>query len=254
MCRPSTQLWRPPELRAEIEIPMQKAPSFFGTLFPALGAVLALACAGLSGCDRMGDARFQKALSEADKRLSTDDLEGAIRVYESILDGTPKTAEAHYRLGHVYADRLKEPLGALYHFNRYVAVAPDGAFAKGARSYKKEGELLLVAQLGNGAPLTQEEAAKLKNENLKLRKTLEEMRVLKTPPPAGGPVAKGGEILQKPIPSGARTHKIASGETLATIALKYYKNKGRSRDILEANFYSSDAATKLKVGQELYIP
>ena len=75
----------------------------------------------------MGDARFQKALSEADKRLSTDDLEGAIRVYESVLDGTPKTAEAHYRLGHVYADRLKEPLGALYHFNRYVAVAPDGA-------------------------------------------------------------------------------------------------------------------------------
>ncbi|RFC42176.1 MAG: LysM domain-containing protein [Verrucomicrobia bacterium] len=209
---------------------------------------------GFTGCDRVGDARFQKALSEADKRLSSDDLEGAVRVYESVLDGTPKTAEAHYRLGHVYSDRLKEPLGALYHFNRYVAVAPDGPYAKGARAYKKEGELLLVAQLGNGAPLTQEEAARLKNENLKLRKTLEEMRLLKTPQPTGGPVAKGGEILQKPIPPGARTHKIASGETLATIAIKYYKNKGRAREILDANFYSADAATKLKVGQDLYIP
>lgn len=202
----------------------------------------------------MGTGRFQKALLEADKRLNAEDFEGAIRVYESVLDGTPRTADAHYHLGHVYADRLNNPLGALYHFKRYVAVAPDGAYAKGALAYQKEGELLLVTQLGRGAPLTQEEAARLKNENLKLRKTVEELRAIKSPPPVAGTVVKGGEILQKAIPPGGRTHKIAPGETLASIAVKYYKNKGRAREILEANFYSSDAATKLKVGQDLYIP
>lgn len=208
----------------------------------------------LSGCDRLGEGRFQKALIEADKRISTEDLEGAIRVYESVLDGTPKTADAHYYLGHVYADRLKDPLGALYHFNRYVAVAPDGQYAKGARAYKKEGELLLIAQLSGGAPITQEEAARLKNENLKLRKSLEELRMVKIPPAQTVASSKGGEVAQKPIPPGGRTHKIAPGETLATIAVKYYKNKGRAREILDANFYSADAATKLKVGQEIYIP
>jgi LysM repeat protein len=236
---------------------MKTPPGDFATsaLRNALLALIAVVvCAGLSGCDRTGQGRFQKALLEADKRLSTEDLEGAVRVYESILDGTPRTAEAHYRLGHVYADRAKEPLGALYHFKRYLAVAPDGPFAKEASAYQKEGELLLMTQLGKGAPLTQEDAARLKNENLKLRKTLEELRSIKTPPPVAGATPKGGEIQQKPIPAGARTHKIASGETLASIAVKYYKNKGRAREILEANFYSADAATKLKVGQELYIP
>lgn len=233
---------------------MKKAPLFpvLRLLFAGVGVLVTLS--GLSGCDRMGDGRFQKALGEADKRLSAEDFEGAVRIYESVLDGTPRTAEAHYRLGHVYADRIKNPLGALYHFNRYLAVAPDGPYAKGASTYQKEGELLLLTQLGKGAPLTQEEAARLKNENLKLRKTLEELRSVKTPAPVVGMPSKGGEIVQKPIPPGARTHRIASGETLASIAVKYYKNKGRARDILEANFYSADAATKLKVGQELYIP
>jgi len=217
-----------------------------------LSAVLCLMLS--SGCDRMGDGRLQKAMAEAEKRLSAEDFEGAVRVYESALDGTARTAEAHYRLGHVYADRMKDPLGALYHFGRYVAIAPDGPLAKGAKAYQKEGELLLLTQLGKGAPLTQEEAVRLKNENLKLRKTLEELRAVKTPPPVAGAVPKGGELLQKPIPPGGRTHKIAPGETLATIAVKYYKSKGRAREILDANFYSPEAATKLKVGQEIYVP
>jgi len=210
----------------------------------------------LTGCDPKGDARFHRGLTEADKRLSAEDLEGAVRVYESLLDGTPRTAEAHYRLGHVYADKLKDPLGALYHFTRYVAVSPDGPFAKEAKSFQKEGELLLLAYLGKGAPLTQEEAARLKNENLKLRKTLEELRAIKTPPPTTGVTAAGkaGEVPQRPIPPGGRTHKVQAGETLGVIAQKYYKNKNRWKEIQEANFYSSDAAAKLKLGQELYIP
>lgn len=223
---------------------------------PRVFLVIATALAGLlfGGCERAGDARLQKAYSEAERRINNNDLEGAIRAYESVLDGTPKSAEAHYRLGHVYADRLKQPLGALFHFSRYLAIYPEGPFAKDAAKYEKEGKLLLVTELAGGAPLTQEEAARLKNESLKLRKTLEELRALKTPPPVAGISGKPGDLTQKPIPQGARTHKVASGETLGSIAVKYYKSKGRARDILDANFYSSDAATKLKVGQELYIP
>jgi nucleoid-associated protein YgaU len=81
------------------------------------------------------------------------------------------------------------------------------------------------------------------------------LRAIKTPPPSSGIAsAKGGEVPQKPIPPGARVHKVGSGETLGIIAQKYYKNKNRWKEIQEANFYSSDAAAKLKLGQELYIP
>jgi nucleoid-associated protein YgaU len=47
---------------------------------------------------------------------------------------------------------------------------------------------------------------------------------------------------------------VEKGDTLASIATKYYKNKARAKDILDANFYSADAATKLKIGQKLTIP
>ena len=208
----------------------------------------------LTACDKFTDARYHNGLVEADKRVHAVDYEGALRVYESLIDGSPKTAEAHYRLGHIYADHLKDPLGALYHFTRYLAVAPEGQFAKEARSYENEGQIRLMNHLSKGAPLTQEEAARIKNENLALKKTLAELRAVKTPP-AGTPVAgKPGDLTQKPIPAGARTHVVAKGETLASIATKYYKNKARAKDILDANFYSADAATKLKIGQTLTIP
>ena len=81
---------------------------------------------------------------------------------------------------------------------------------------------------------------KLKNENLSLRTLLANLRAQKaqaaaTPPPG----SKKGEEPQKPIPPGARTHTVTPGETLASIALKYYKSKARYREIQEANFYTT---------------
>jgi nucleoid-associated protein YgaU len=108
--------------------------------------------------------------------------------------------------------------------------------------------------LSNGAPLTQEEAARIKNENLALKKSLADLRAQKAAPVVSAASGKPGDFATKPIPPGARTHIVGKGETLASIAVKYYKNKGRYRDILNANFYSAEAATKLKVGQELVIP
>jgi LysM repeat protein len=209
----------------------------------------------LAGCERRGEARFHAGLAEADKRLTADDTEGAVRIFESLIDGTAQTAEAHYRLGHLYSDRLKEPLGALYHFSRYLAIVPDGVYAKELKGFESEGELRLLSQLSRGAPLTQEEAARLKNENLKLRKTVEELKAIKlAPPTAAAAGGKAGEPVPKPIPPGGRTHKVGQGDTLGSIASKYYKNKGRWKDIQNANFYPTDSVPKLKVGQELYIP
>jgi hypothetical protein len=216
---------------------------------------LAAAALALAGCERRGEARFHSGLAQAEKRLAAEDTEGAVRIFESLIDGTALTAEAHYRLGHLYADRLKEPLGALYHFSRYLALLPDGVYAKELKEFAKEGELRLLSQLSRGAPLTQEEAARLKNENLKLRKTVEELKAIKLAPPsvaaAGG---KAGEPVPKPIPPGSRTHKVGQGDTLGSLASKYYKNKGRWKDIQNANFYPTDSVPKLKLGQELYIP
>jgi nucleoid-associated protein YgaU len=101
---------------------------------------------------------------------------------------------------------------------------------------------------------TQEQAARLKNDNLALHKLLNDLRAQKSVAPATQSSAKGNEAMQKPIPPGTRTHVVKSGETMASIAQKYYKSKARWKDIQDANFYSTGGTPKIKVGQTLIIP
>ena len=41
---------------------------------------------------------------------------------------------------------------------------------------------------------------------------------------------------------------------MASIALKFYKNRARWKDIQDANFNSLDGTVKIKPGQKLIIP
>lgn len=221
----------------------------------AAAAVAACALCVFAGCEEFFDRGSKKAHEAGDAKAKAGDVQAAIRLYETALDGTGKTAEVHYKLALLYADKLKNPVDALHHFDRYLDLAPAGAHAKEAKAYRKEGEAKLLASLSKNNPLTQEDAARLKNDNLTLRKALVDLRAQKnaTPPPTP-PGMKKGEQLQKPIPANARTHIVAKGETLATIAQRYYKSKARWKDIQDANFYSLEGTAKIKPGMELIIP
>ncbi len=220
-------------------------------LLRALAACALLFVCG--GCEQLFDKGSAKSVELADKRAASGDFAAAIRLYESALDGTAKSADVHWKLALIYADKTKSPVDALHHFSRYLELAPSGSHAKEARDYKKEGEQKLLASLTNGSPLTQEDAVKLKNQNLALSKTLADLRAQKNvPPPALS--GKKGEIAQKPITSGARTHVVQPGETFATIAAKYCKSKARWKEIQEANFYASEGTVKIKPGMTLMIP
>jgi nucleoid-associated protein YgaU len=216
------------------------------------GAVLALVLTPLGGCDQIFSADKKQALEAARKKSDAGDFQAAIKLYEAALDGTPKTAEAHYRLALIYDDKLKSPRDALHHFERYLELAPAGPYAREAKVYRKEGELKLLTSLNKGTFVSQEEAVRLKNENLSFRKKIVELMAKKEVPPIG-PVAKA-DPLQKPIPPGARTHVVEPGETLASIALKFYKNRARWKDIQDANFNSLDGTVQIKPGQKLIIP
>lgn len=209
----------------------------------------------LSGCDRLFDKGSKDELVAGDKKAATGDFRGAVGAYEAALDGTEKTANAHWKLALIYDDKLKVPRDAIHHFERYLDVAPNGNHAKDAKAMLKQAETRLALGQGKGTFTTQEEAVRLKNDNLQLRKLLAEVRAQKsaTPPPVSGN-AKSGDPAQKPIPAGKRTHVVKPGETMASIAQIYYKNKGRWKDIQDANFYSTNGTPKIKPGQTLIIP
>ena len=212
-------------------------------------AVLALITA--PGCDRLFDKGSKDDIAAAEKKAAAGDFRGAAGRYEAALDGTAKTADLHYRLALLYADKLKSPLDAVHHLDRYLELAPDGAKAKDAKALKKETENKLLVQLSNGTPSTQAEAVRLKNENQMLLAKLEALRAPK-PPPSATP-AKGAQA-PKPIPPDARTYTVKPGDTLAKISRQFYKNAARARDIQNANSGLLAGTVNIKPGMVLVIP
>jgi LysM repeat protein len=214
--------------------------------------LLALATLLLPACDRIFDKGSKDVTAAADRKAAAGDFHGAVALYEAALDGTAKTAEIHYKLALIYDDKLKDPLDALHHMERYLALTPTGAHARDAKAYKKEGETKLLTQLSKGSPITQQEAVRLKNDNQTLREQLATLRAQKAMPAAT--INAKGEPVQKAIPPGSRTHTVQPGETLSTIAQKYYKSKVRWKDIQDANFNSLEGTVKIKPGMTLIIP
>ncbi|MGV3531997.1 MAG: LysM peptidoglycan-binding domain-containing protein [Chthoniobacteraceae bacterium] len=226
----------------------------FLPISPARALCLLLAISFCS-CEQLFERGKAQNLDAAKKKETAGDYQGAIMYYEASLDETTSSADAHYRMASIYADKLRSPIDAMHHYERYLRLAPAGPHAKEAKAYRKEGERKLVASLTKGNPISQEEARDIRNENLTLRNALASLRAKKnaTPPPLPKGVKKGQQV-QKPIPAGSRTHVVKSGETLGKIAEKYYRSKARWKDIQDANFYALEGTAKIKPGMTLIIP
>ncbi len=214
---------------------------------------------GLLGCDEAFQNGSTRATERAERKYKEGDFRAAAQFYEQALDGTARTAELHYKLGLLCDDKLGDPVGALHHFSRYNELEPRGSHAKEAREFSKENERKLVLKLSRGALMTQEDSARLKNENLGLRKESVELRKelaeLRSLPRTAAQTTKGSnEQKQKPIPPGARTYNVQPGDTLASISRHYYKTAGRWKDIQDANFNRLEGTAKLKPGMTLIIP
>lgn len=215
----------------------------------ALFAVLSLAA--LNGCEEAFQDRFTRAEQRAERKQRDGDYRAAMQYYEEALDGTAKTAELHYKLALIHDDKLNNPAGALHHFQRYIDLAPKGRHAKEAREFSAEAEHKLGRKLSKGGLMTQEDAARLKNENLSLRN---EIAGLRAQPKTQSAEPRTAEQRQKPLPAGARTYTVQHGDTLASISRRYYNTSNRWKDIQDANFYKLEGTAVLKPGMTLIIP
>ena len=231
----------------------------------SVSSVVVLLLFGATGCERLFDKGSKQDIETADGKVKSGDFQAAIKLYEASLDGSSKTADVHYKLALLYADKMNSPADAMHHFGRYLALAPAGPHSKEAKDYRQEGEQKLAASATNGSPMNPTEAARLKNQNLALQKLVADLRVQRaaTPAPAQPGAKQHGEQVQKPIPPGGRTHVVAAKENLGMIAQKYYKNKTRWKEIQNANFQTVDAAgishpiegtATIRPGMTLYIP
>ena len=200
------------------------------------------------GCDKVDSQR--DALDTGDRKVKVGAYRDAIRSYEAALDGSAKTADIHYKIAVLYDDKLKEPLDAIHHYDRYLELAPTGGHAKEATVARSDCDKRLQAKWSKEGFMTTGEAVRLRNENEYLRKMILDLRNPKAPQPA----KTADPSKPDAVPPGARQHTVTPGDTLASIALKYYKNRAMSGHIKDANFNQLGGKDTIKPGQVLIIP
>jgi len=200
----------------------------------------------------MGASRHAQLMQDADTKSAQGDFARAINLYEAALDDSPRCAEVHYKLALLYDDKLTDPVSALHHFRRYLALSPTGAHANDVKNSIKHDEIAALTVLSGDSVITRSEAAHLRNENLNLHKELEARAV-----PARSVTDKlqEGDTGSKKTASkkGDRNYVVQSGDTLFSISRKFYKSPKRWKDILNANRKSIHDPKKLTVGQTLVI-
>ena len=182
-------------------------------IFAIALAILAL----LSGCGRMVTSRNAQRVKEADWKAAQGDYLWAINLYESALDGTPQSAEVHYKLALLYDDKLNDPLHALHHFKRYLVLNPEGAHATEVKDFMHRDEVALGTSLSGDSVVTRAEAARLRNENLNLHRQIDAGR------PRSTAAEKSPSRRSEKEIAGSHRYTVKEGDTLASISRKLYK-------------------------------
>ena len=208
---------------------------------------------GLTACDRMGASRHAQLIQHADTKSAQGDFARAINLYEAALDDSPRCAEVHYKLALLYDDKLNDPVSALHHFRRYLALSPTGPHAVDVKNSIKRDEIAALTALSGDSVITRSEAARLRNENLDLHKELE-ARVVPARSVTDRSQEDSTNSKRTASKKGDRSYVVQSGDTLFSISRKFYKSPKRWKEILDANRKSIRDPKKLTVGQTLVIP
>lgn len=216
------------------------------------------------------DRRDQGAplVRKAMARQAEGDVEAAVRLYTRALNADPGLARAHLDLALLLHDDVKDYIGAICHYRRYLQLRPETE-----KRDMIERRMQRAGHLHAGKVLRVDrdaarEAAKLKLENEKLsrdvtrlqeeiaslRETLEETRKAAEPEPTA---SRPPEPAPKEEPADravVRTYRVQKGDTLSSIAGQMYRDPSRWQRILEANKETLDGSHRLSVGQVLVIP
>ena len=206
---------------------------------------------GFAGCDQLTSSRYAQLMRDADAKSEQGDFERAINLYEAALDDSPRCAEIHYKLALVYDDKLNDPVSALHHFRRCLALSPNGAHANDVKNSIKRDEVAVLTALSGDSVVTRTEAARLRNENLK---ELEERSKMSRSATDKVQARNASSKKTASAKSKGRTYIVQSGDTLASISRKFYKSSARWEKIRDANKENIRDPAKLTVGQSLVIP
>jgi LysM repeat protein len=258
------------------------AKQFFGLAL--LAGLLAITGCTLTDASQLDEEKEPHFL-EGKARVNSLDYAGAIESFEKALEVNPKSASAHFELGCLCDQREADPAAAIYHYEHYLKLRPNGENCERARARitSCKQELARAVSLGPVTQNLQRDFEQLMEQNKKLtedNKTLrDELERWKASSPTGRPAEPASTTSSGPravqlasaqvpvsgltadasvtprsnrsntIPAGMKTHTVKAGETPVAIARKY----GIKVDALMTANPRLDAR-RMQIGQTLAIP
>jgi len=225
------------------------------------------------------------AIQEAKEKVKLQDPDGAILILETLIREEPDFAYAHLQLGFAFQIK-REPVKALYHFQRYLEQRPESGNAEVVRSVVRDELKRLAARVGvpgglePQALLVEELEQKLRDSRRELARLsilleqaggegaepegwaeeklqlLAEIERLRSQSPgssgshAGGSSSGGASETRNE----RRTYVVQRGDNLSLISKKMYGRSSDWKKIYDANRTLLPSTRALKPGQELVIP
>ncbi len=208
-------------------------------------------------------------------------MEEALGAFLRVIDARRASPESHLEVGYIYLRTMKDPVRAIYHFDRYIQFKPQSPQATQVRQLietaQKEFARQLPAQPYEGELdridlMDLVQSLKLENDSLKRDLMAANARVQQlenvlgqarrsTQVQTSAPVQIQAQAPQQtaaqrsPNPASVpRTYTVQSGDTLSAISKRFYGTPSRWIDIYQANRDRMSSESALRVGQEIRIP
>ncbi len=134
----------------------------------------------LTGCNTAApqDAQYDDARNpyykQAQQDLDNNDPAKAALDYQAALGVNPKLTQANYDLGHIYGDKLSDPIGAIFYFQQYLKLAPTGDKAEEVKTLIDKESQAFAASLPNSTTQNAADYARLQADNASLKKQVED--------------------------------------------------------------------------------
>ena len=154
-----------------------------GTLFPMKRfwpgfLALSLLCLASVGCQQP-----DKTLSAEDDTnpyfhaalgaIQSRNFDEAAKSYEAALRANPDVVEAHYQLGIIYSEHLNDAIAAMYHFEEYLKLRPNGDNAQNVQARLETAKIAFAAALPNSPVQNAQAFAKIQSDNQALQHDLD---------------------------------------------------------------------------------
>ena len=256
-------------------------PYFFSrcrsALFVAGLGLLAAGCGREDGSPlgpETGDGNYVHGKELVKQGRDQDALAAFLKVIAT--RGEDHAPESHLEAGLLYELKVKNPIEAIHHYQKFRELEPGSPDADRVRqridaTLREFGRTLPLQPLDQQSGELLAAVARLQAENKQLREQLAAAPAGRatrpagpasatalTPPPSGDSPVRLAPPPPGPLASaGAPTHRhmVAAGDTLTKISIRYFGNNSKVDAIYNANRdVMKDKNTLPKIGTELKIP